>query len=81
MTTTQAPATTIDKILAAYDKASTAKGKDKFVFVPEIKVKRDNDILYVSDIRKTKMNTLMVTVEVYTVSKSDKAPMPIQLLS
>jgi hypothetical protein len=70
-----------DKILSAFDQKATAKGKEKIAFIPEIKIKRENDILYVSEIRKTKMNTLMVTVEIYTVAKSDKAPMPLAHLN
>lgn len=81
MDTIETVETLSEKILAAFEQKATSKGKDKFMFTPEIKVKRNNDILYVSDIRKTKMNTLMVTVEVYTIKKSDKAPMPLALLN
>jgi hypothetical protein len=58
-----------------------AKVTDKVQFDPEIKVKRETDTLYISEVRKTKFN-YMAVVEVFnSSSKNDKAPLPIGSLS
>ncbi len=71
----------IDQITEAFDN-STRKQGDVINFKPEIKVRRTDDTLYISQLRKTKVN-LVATVEVYhpETTKSDKAPMPLGMLS
>ena len=68
-------------LLSAFD-AFTGKEKtgDKITFKPEIKIKRATDTLYLGELRKTKINTLLATVEVYGNKSNDKAPMPVTLL-
>jgi hypothetical protein len=68
-----------DQLLEAFIN-KVANDNDRIKFQPELKVKRDNDTLYISEIRKTKLGSLLVTVEVYTTRKSDKAPMPVAVL-
>ena len=49
-------------------------------FDPEIKVKRETDTLYISEVRKTKVNYL-ATIEVYkSQGSNDKAPIPLGAL-
>ena len=67
---------TLTKVQHAFE----SRGVDCVNFIPEIKVKRAKDILYISQIRKTRMGNLLVTVEVYDTKKTDKAPMSIALL-
>lgn len=58
-------------------KAFEEKKTDKVVFEPEIKVKRSRDTLYISEMRRTKVNYLaMVEVGV----GGDKAPVPLGML-
>lgn len=63
-----------DQIKSAFN----AKAVEKIVFDPEIKVKRLRDILYISELRKTKTGSILAVVEVGTTN--DKAPMPLALL-
>lgn len=69
----------IDQIAAAFEKSNKRTGT-AIKFVPEIKVKREKDMLYISELRQTKVNFLAV-VEVYDGTVNDKAPMPLGSLS
>jgi len=69
-----------ERLLNAFDKSSKVINS-KIKFIPEIKIKRENDTLYISELTKTKINTLLVTVEVFSVTKTDKASMPVAVLS
>jgi hypothetical protein len=59
-----------------------AKGKGNYVFAPEIKVRRTNDIIYISEIRQTyfakSLPNYHVIVEVGT--STDKAAMPLPMM-
>jgi hypothetical protein len=50
----------------------TNKNRELIKFDPEIKVKRENDTLYISEVKKTKMG-YMVVIELYrSHGKNDK---------
>jgi hypothetical protein len=70
---------TQEKVIAAFE--SNKKIIDgKIKFAPEVKVKRETDNLYISEMRKTKVG-YVVTVEVFHPQRgSDKAPMPLGML-
>lgn len=71
----------IQEITAAFDRYQ-GKGKigDRITLAPEIKVKRSKDTIYISEVKKTKINTMIATVEVHNGKISDKAPMPLTVL-
>jgi len=70
-----------DQITTAFDRYQ-GKGRagDKITLAPEIKVKRSHDTIYISEVRKTKINTMIATVEVHNGKIGDKAPMPLTAL-
>lgn len=71
---------TIQQLIEAFD-ASPQKADDKIRFDPEIKVKREKDTLYISEIRKHRLG-LYALVEVFHPQHGgDRAPMPIGLLN
>ena len=72
MQTTIAPPTTKEAIAEAFYALQT----EKHVFTPEIKVKRRNDTLYISELRKTKLGILAMV----EVGVNDKAPVPLGML-
>lgn len=70
----------IEQLIAAFDSSKKKLG-DRIIFTPEIKVKRQTDTIYISQVKKTTTNNLLATVEVYDGKRSDKAPMPVTMLS
>jgi hypothetical protein len=67
----------LDKLMQVLNQ----KVSDTVKFEPEIKIKREADTLYISEVRKTKIN-FMVVVEVFrNHGKNDKAPIPVGALS
>ena len=70
-----------DILMIAFDQyTGEEKIGDKITFKPEIKIKRDTDTIYLGQLRKTRLNTLLATVEVHNGHSQDKAPMPVSLL-
>lgn len=71
---------TIQQLNDAFD-ACPKKTEDRICLDPEIKVKRETDKLYISEIRKNRIG-LYAMVEVYHPQHgSDMATMPIGLLN
>jgi len=71
----------IDEIMIVFDRYQ-GKGRmgDRIAFAPEIKVKRAHDTIYISEVKKTKINTLIATIEVHNGRIGDKAPLPVTSL-
>lgn len=66
----------LNELLTALD----SKQQDVHKFNPEIKVRRTSDIIYISEVKKTKMNYVaMVEVQAHN-GASDKAPLPLGTL-
>lgn len=68
----------IEQIATAFESNKHRSG-ESVKFNPEIKVKREKDMLYISELRKTKVS-MMAVVEVYNSNHTDKAPMPLNML-
>lgn len=71
---------TDEQMLEAFENNKNRSG-ERVSFIPEVKVKRETDTLYIHEIKRIK-DRLVVVVEVFHPSTgSDKAPMPIRALS
>lgn len=67
-----------EELMVVFDRYQ-GKGRvgERITFAPEIKVKREHDTIYISEVKKTKINTLIATVEVHNGRVGDKAPLPV----